>query len=70
MLSEWTASVSACGSRQGELNESFKLIREPIQWFANWFDKAFKQNRLKEWIILEWASFIAQRKVDGAFGIN
>ncbi len=46
-----------------ELNESFKLIREPNHWFANWFDQAFEQNWLKEWIICEWASLIAQRKV-------
>ncbi len=30
-----------------ELNESFELIREPIHWFANWFDQAFEQNWLK-----------------------
>ncbi len=30
-----------------ELNETFELIREPIHWFANWFDKAFEQNGLK-----------------------
>ncbi len=32
---------SACGK---ELNESFKLIREPIHWFADCFDQAFEQN--------------------------
>ncbi len=48
---------------------------------SNWFTNRFTGlptglikplNRIdsKEWIIREWASFIAQRKVDGAFGIN
>ncbi len=36
--------LCACGR---ELNESFKLIHEPIQWFANWFDQAFEQKWLK-----------------------
>ncbi len=36
--------LSACGRK---LNKSFKLIREPIHWFANWFDQAFEQNWLK-----------------------
>ncbi len=31
--------LSACGR---ELNDSFELIREPIHWFANWFDQAFQ----------------------------
>ncbi len=35
---------SACGK---DLNESFKLIREPIHWSANWFDQTFEQNLLK-----------------------
>ncbi len=36
--------LSACGR---ELNESFKLIREPIHWFANWFYQAFERNWFK-----------------------
>ncbi len=36
--------LGACG---GELNKSFKLICEPIHWFASWFDQAFEQNWLK-----------------------
>ncbi len=42
-------------------------------WFANRFTGLIKPlNRIdsREWIIREWASLIAQRKVDGAFGIN
>ncbi len=42
MLSEWTASDDSVSASGRELNESFKLILEPIHWFANWFDKAFK----------------------------
>ncbi len=51
-----------------ELTESFKLIRKPIHWFANWFDQAFVQNGLRR---LNYSRMgIAQRKLDGAFGIN
>ncbi len=35
---------NVCGR---ELNESFKLIHEPIHWFANCFDQAFEQYLLK-----------------------
>ncbi len=54
-------------SDDSELNESFKLIHEPIHWSASWFDQAFNRIDLKEWILCEWASLIAQRKLDGAF---
>ncbi len=57
----------ACGR---ELNESFKLIREPIHWFATGLIKPLNGIDLKEWIIRKWALLIAQRKVDGAFGIH
>ncbi len=39
---EWEPlrQLSACGR---EVNESFKLICEPIHWFADWFDQVFEQ---------------------------
>ncbi len=41
---------------------SSQLYASPIHWF----DQAFEQN----WLMREWASLIAQRKVDSAFGKN
>ncbi len=46
-----TTRCKNCFRRHGtcvrDLNESFKLIHEPIHWFANWFDQAFEKNWLK-----------------------
>ncbi len=63
--SEWTASDDSARAAGNWTNHS--------NWFANRFTGLIKPlNRIdsKEWIIREWASLIAQRKVDGAFGIN